>query len=213
MRRFISKPHIVLYLVFLLLLTTSCSPKLDEQIKEYQEAHNSGDVAKEMSFLAEDISYEVVDQWTVTGKESVQKLAETDAVIDSQLIFTDVKASKNKVTCKVEEQNKWLKLAGIETLYYEFREFTFEKGLITSVRTKPTQEGAVALDVFRKSFGEWVAENRKEEFEQLRRASVITKDNIGKWLVLMQAWREEMEKEEQQKEDEKEKQQEESEKE
>ena len=204
MRRFISRPHIVLYFLFLLLLTTSCSPKLDEKIKAYQEAHNSGDVEKEMSFFAEDIKYDVVDQWKVTGKESLKRRAEIDVVLNSHVIFTDIKSSKNKVTCKVEEQNDLLKISGIDTLYYEFREFIFEDGLIKEVKTQPTQEGADTLRNSQRAFRRWAAENRSEEVDELKSARVVNKDSVGKWLALMREWREEMDKGEQQEESEKE---------
>lgn len=204
MRRFISRPHIVLYFLFLLLLTTSCKPKLDEKITAYQEAHNSGDVEKEMSFFAEDIKYDVVGQWKVTSKESLKKRAEIDVVLNSHLIFTDIKSSKNKVTCKVEEQNDSLKMCGIDTLHYEFREFIFEDGLIKEIKTQMTQEGADAIRNSQRAFNRWAAENRKEEFEELKRERIVTKDIILKWLVLMRQWREDIDKGEQQEESKKE---------
>lgn len=195
----------MLYLLFLFVLTTSCtSKKLDEQVKAYQEAHNSGNVKKELSLYAEDATIEVVGEWTVKGKEGLRKLVETDAALNSHFIFTDVKVSNNKVTCSVEEQNDMLKLAGIDTLYYEFREFTFEKGLIKGVRAKPTEKSAKAMQEFRVSFTGWAGNNRGEEFGELQGEGLITKDNVGRWLALMRAWREGMEKEEQQEESEKE---------
>lgn len=200
MRRFISKPHIVLYCLFLLLLTTSCKPKLDEKIKAYQEAHNSGDVEKMLSFFAEGIKYEVLDQWKVTGKESLKSRAEIDVVLNSRLIFTDIKSGKNKVTCKVEEQNDSLKMFGIDTLYYESREFIFEDGLIKEIKTRMTQESADAVRNSQRAFNRWAAENRKEEYEKLKRERIVNKDIILKWLVLTRQWREEMDKEEQQEE-------------
>lgn len=195
MRRFIQKRRIMLYPLFLFLLTTSCTSKPDEQVKAYQEAHNSGDVEKEVSFYAEDVKFVVFGQWTIKGKEELRKLVETDAVLNSHLIFTDVKVDGNKVTCSVEEQNDLLKLAGIDTLYYEFHEFIFEKGLIKEVRAKPTPESAKALQEFGASFGRWASENRSQELAELKGESVITKENIGKWLTLMREWREAMEKE------------------
>ncbi len=198
MRRFINKRRIMLYLLFVVVLTTSCtSKKLDEQVKAYQDAHNSGDVKKELSFLAEDIRFEVVGEWIVKGKEELRKIVETDAALNSHLIFTDVKVSNNKVTCIVEEQNDMLKLAGIDTLYYEFREFIFEKGLIKKVKAKPTEKSAEALKKFRLSFTGWAGKNRGEELGELQGEGLITKDNVGRWLALMRAWREGMEKEEQ----------------
>jgi hypothetical protein len=139
----------------MLLLTTSCKQKLNEKIKAYQEVHNRGDVEKEMSFYTEDIKYEVVGQWKVTGKEKLQDRVEIDVFLNSHLIFTDIKSSKDKVTCKVEEQNDLLKVSGIDTLYYEFREFTFEDGLIKEVKTRVTQEGMDALRNAQTAFWRW----------------------------------------------------------
>jgi len=196
MRRFINKRRIMLYLLFVVVLTTSCtSKKIDEQVKAYQEAHTSGNVKKELSFLAEDIRFEVVGEWTVEDKEELRKIVETDAALNSHLLFTDVKVINNKVTCIVEEQNDMLKLAGIDTLYYEFREFTFEKGLIKVVRTKPTEKSAKAMQEYRMSFIGWAAKNRGEELTKLYGEGLKTKDNIGRWLALMRAWREASEKE------------------
>ncbi len=191
MRRFISEQRIVLYLSFLLLLTTSCSQKLDEQVQAYMEAHNRGDVEEELSFFADNPKYEVVDQWTREGKENLRILIETDAALHSQLVIKDMKVSKNKVTCSLEERNDWLKIAGIDPLYYEYREFIFEKGLIKEIRSKPTEEGAKSLEAFRSSFYEWAMKNRPEEMRVLRRQNIISKDNVGKWLELFRAWREE----------------------
>lgn len=195
MCRFISKRRVVLYLSFLLLLTTSCNQKLEEQVQAYLEAHNSGDVEKELSLFADNPKYEVVDQWTREGIGNLRILIETDAALNSKLTIKDVKVSKNKVTCILEERSDWLKLAGIDPLYYEYREFIFEKGLIKEIRSKPTEEGANALEAFRTSFYEWAMKNRTEEMRVLRRQNIISKDNVGKWLELFRAWREESEKE------------------
>lgn len=204
MCRFVSKPHIVLYFLFMMLLTTSCKPKLDETIKAYQEARNSGDVEKVMSFFTEDIKYDMVGQWKITSKKSLRVRTEIDVVLNSRVIFTDIKSSENKVTCKVEEQNDLLKVCGIDTLYYEFREFIFEDGLIKEVKTRVTQDGIDALRDIQMVFHRWAAENRKEEYEELRSERVVNKDIFVKWLALMRQWREEMDKEEQQEDSEKE---------
>lgn len=195
MRRFINKQRIVLYLSFLLLLTTSCNQKLEEQVQAYLEAHNRGDVEQELSFFADNPKYEVVNQWTREGIENLRILIETDAALNSQLVMKVVKVSKNKVTCSLEERSDWLKLAGIDPLYYEYREFIFEKGLIKEIRSKPTEEGAMALEAFRTSFYGWAVKNRKQEFNALRRQNIVSKENVGRWLDLFRAWREESEKE------------------
>lgn len=204
MLRYVSKTQIALYFLLMLLLTTSCKTKHDERIKAYQEVHNRGDFEKEMSFYAEDIKYEVVGQWKVTGKENLKKRVEIDAFLNSNLVFTDIKSSENKVTCKVEEQNDLLKVSGIDTLYYEFREFIFEDGLIKEVNTRVTQDGMNALRNAQTAFWKWADENRREEAAELKRPGVVNKDTFVKCLALMRQWREEMEKEDQQEESEKE---------
>jgi hypothetical protein len=196
MCRFVGKRRIVFYILLVSLLTTSCIPKLDEQFKAYQDAHNSGNVRGVLSLCAEDIKYEVVDQRKVEGKDKFRSLVEMDAVLNSRLIFTDVKVSGKKVTCVVEERNDWLELAGIDALNYEYREFTFEKGLIKTVRTKHTDESARAMQEFGVSFGKWAAEKRQEELVALRREGPVNKGNVDKWLSLMREWREDTKKEE-----------------
>jgi len=196
MCRFVNKRRVMLYLLFVVVLTTSCtSKKIDEQVKAYQKAHNSGNVKKELSFYTEDATIEVLGEWTVKGKEGLRTLVETDAALNSHLIFTDVKVRNNKVTCRVEEQNDMLKIAGIDTLYYEFREFTFEKGLIKGVRAKPTEKSAKAMQEFRVSFVGWAGENQREELAELQGEGLMTKNNVGRWLALMRAWQEESKKE------------------
>ena len=197
MHRFISKRHIVFYLSFLLLLTTSCNQKPEEWIKTYEKARNRGKVKKVLSYCAEDMVFEIVGQWAIEGKGEFKKLVETDVALHSHLVFTDVKVDTDKVTCKVMEQNDMLKLAGIDTLTYESREFIFEKGLLKAVKSRYTEESTKAMREFQISFGRWTRKNRSEELDELRKESVITKDNVGKWLELMRAWREALKQEEQ----------------
>lgn len=199
MRRFVNKRRVVLYVSFLLISFTSCSPKLelDERVTAYQEAHNRGNVKKELSFFAEDVKFEVVGQRKMEGKALLRNFVESDATLNSHLIFTDVKVHNNKVTCKVTEKNDYYKLAGIDALNYEYREFTFENGLITEMRSQLTEESAKALQDFGTSFAEWAMENRRDKLVELRREGVISKDNVGEWLELLRAWREGMEQKEQ----------------
>ena len=194
MRRFMKKRPVMLYLLFLSLLTTSCTSKKPEgRVKAYQEAHNKGDVEKELSLLAEDIKYIVVGEWTIGGKEKLRKLVETDAEVNSNLVFTDIKVAKNKVTCKVTEQNDWLKLSGIDATYYEFGQFIFEDELIKEIRIKRTQESARELQEVRKSFLKWVSENRSQEWAEFVSPGIITKENVSTFLTLLRDWRKAME--------------------
>lgn len=198
MRRFVNERRIMLYLLFLFLLTTSCAPKkLEDQIKAYQEAHNSGNVKQKLSCCTEDVRYIVEGEWTVEGKKELRGLFESDAVLNSNIVLTDLKVDGSKITCKITEQSDWLKAAEIDTLNYEFGQFTFEKGLIKEVRVKYSQRSTQAVQEYRASFGKWASENRSQEFDELKSTGVITKKTVDMYLRLLREWREDIEKEEQ----------------
>jgi hypothetical protein len=184
----------MLYLLFLIVLTTSCaSKKLENTVKAYQEAHNNHDIEKEMSLFADDIIYDVVGEWSVEGKEKLRKLAETDVEVNSNLTFTDIKVGENKVTCKVVERNDWLKIIGIDALYCDSGQFIFEKGLIKEVKLKRSQESIDAMNKFRRSFGQWASDNRSEELSKLKGSAVLAKEEMGLFMALLRDWREAME--------------------
>lgn len=190
MRRFIKKGPIMLYLLFLFLLTTSCTSKSDGPVKAYQEAHNSGDVEKELSFFAEDVKYGVVGQWSIEGKEKLRKLVEADAALNSHIVVTGLKVDGDIVTCKIKEQNDWLKLAKIGVLYYESSEFIFEEGLIKEVRLRFTEKSFKALQEFQATFGRWASKKRSQELAELGAPGMLVKENVGLLLRLLREWRE-----------------------
>jgi len=223
MCRFIEKRRIILYPLFLLLLTASCTPEPEEQaeepeeqakaaeaqvkapedqIKAYQEARNRGDVEKELSFFTEDIKFEVVKQWRVEGKKALRSLFESSAAVNSRIVLTDLKVDGNKITCKIKEESDWLKHAGIGALNYEFGQFTFEKGLIKEVRLVYTQTSEEAMKEYVTSFAKWASENRSKEFDKLRRTGFVTKENIDMYFELLREWREDIKKQEDIKEEE-----------
>lgn len=191
MCRFVSKRLIMRYIVFLLLLTTSCAPSLKERVKAFQEAANSGDVEKLLSFYADDVRFEIVGTpMVITGKERLRKPIEEQFILNIHLTFTDIKVNGNTATYKVEEQNDMLKAAGIDALYYEYDQVTFEDGLIKRERAKATQESMRIMAEFRRSFEGWASERRAGEWAKLK-AEGITKENVDRWLALTREWRKE----------------------
>ncbi len=176
-------------------LITSCLPTLVGRVHAMKDAHNRGDIEKELSFFAEDVRCDFGGTFVISGKAELRKAVEGNALFDSQMTFTDCKESGNTVTCKVKEQNDMLKAAGLGAVYYEFCEHIFENGLIKGVRAKPVEENVRALKEFRESFGKWVSETMPQESAELK-VEGITKNNVNKWLALMRQWREENEKEE-----------------
>lgn len=176
--------------VLLVFLNSSCSPTLVGRVHAMKDAHNRGDIEKELSFFADDVRCDFSGSFVINGKEELRKVVEGNSVFNSRMTFTDCKESGNMVTCKVTEYNDMLKAAGLDPVYYEVSEHIFEKGLIKELRAKPAEENVRALREFREGFGKWISESRPKDSTELKTVG-ITKQNVDKWLVLIRQWREE----------------------
>jgi hypothetical protein len=176
--------------VFPLLLTTSCAPTLAGRVEAFQKAANSHNTEKVMSFYADDVRFEIVGTpMVIEGKEKLRKAIEEMFILNVNFTFTDIKADGNTVTYKVKEQNDWLKAAGIDALYYEYDQTTFEGGLIKKEIAKPTQKSMEIMAEFRESFEKWASEKRGQEWARLK-SEGITKENVSKWLAIIRQWQE-----------------------
>jgi hypothetical protein len=181
---------IIIFVVFPLLLTTSCAPPLVGRVEAFQKAVNSHDVEKTMSFYAGDVRFEVVGTpMVIEGKEKLSKAIEEQFLLNAHFTFTDIKVDGNTVTYKVKEQSDWLKAMGVDALYYEYDRTTFADGLIKKEIARPTQKSAEIMDEFRKSFNKWASENHGQEWDKLK-SEGITKDNVNRWLAIIRQWRE-----------------------
>ena len=181
MGRFIRKTIVMMYVSSLLLLTTSCSQRLVGRVQAMKDAHNRGDIERELSFFADDVRCDFGGSFVINGKEELRKVVEGNSIFNSRMTFTDCKESGNTVTCKVTEYNDMLKAAGLGPVYYEVSEHIFENGLIKEMRAKPAEENVRALREFREGFGKWISETRPQESTELKTVG-ITKENVKKWL-------------------------------
>jgi hypothetical protein len=190
MCKFGGKKLIMFCIVFLILLTTACAPKLADRVKAFQKAANGRDVEKSLSFYADDVRFELVGTpMVIEGKEKLRKPIEEHFILNGRLTFTDTKVNGNTATYKVREQNDMLKAAGIDALYYEYDQITFKDGLIKKEIAKPTRKSAEIMGEFRESFEKWASENRGQEWAKLK-SEGITKENVHRWLAIIRQWRE-----------------------
>ena len=171
----------------------SCSPKLMNRLKAYEEIHNSHDVEKVMSFYTEDFRFEMVGMWVAKGKEEMRKLEEWDAAVNSHLTFTDLKVNGDTVTCKLTEQNDLHRLAGIEGMHYKSSIFIFHDGLIKEIIAEQTEESVKTKEGVFKSFIEWASRERSQELAFLMHEGeyIFSAKNATGWLSLFRKWREE----------------------
>jgi ketosteroid isomerase-like protein len=188
---FINKKLIIFYNLSLLLLTTSCAPTPMDRVQAFHKAANSKDVEQLLSFYADDVRFELAGTpMVIEGKENLRKPIEEQFILNVNMVFTDIEINGNTATYKVKEQNDMLKAAGINAIYYEYDQITFEDGLIIEERAKPTKESMMIMGEFRKSFEKWASEKRAEEWAKLKTEGV-TRENADKWLTLTRQWRKE----------------------
>jgi len=182
---------IILCVVLLLFVTASCAPTLIDRTKAFRDAVNSNDIEKTMSFYTDDVRFELIGTpMVIEGKDKLRKPIEEQFLLNDHLTFTDITVDGNMVTYKVKEENDMLKAAGIDALYYEYDQITFENGLIKEEKAKPTEESMKIMGEFRQSFGKWASENHGQQLNRLK-SEGITRENVGEWLDLTRRWREE----------------------
>lgn len=193
MRTIISSQAVFYFLFLLFVMILGCSPRLEDRLKAYEDAHNSHDVEKVMVFYAEDFRFEMVGSWVAEGKEEMRKLEEWDAAVNSHLTFTDLKVSGDTVTCKATERNDLYRIAGIEGMHYKSSIFIFYDGLIKEIKAEQTEKSVRAKEVVFKSFIEWASKERSQELTELKYEGeyVFSAENAKRWLALLQEWRKE----------------------
>ncbi|MCK4271541.1 nuclear transport factor 2 family protein [bacterium] len=187
----------VLSVLFLpVLLALSCSPKPTSVIQSYEEAYNGHDLEKLLSLYAEEVSFEVVGQISLQGKEVLRDLTEHDFVLNIHMSIRQVRAQGDSVMCQLTETNDWLKTAGIGEARYSVT-FVVKDGLIESIRAEQTAE---TERVFKRVLGpltEWASDERPEALAEMmpQGAFVYNAENAKKSLSLLREWKQLAERE------------------
>lgn len=183
---------IMLNIIFLLFFAASCAPTLVDRVEAFRSAVNNHDIEKTMSFYADDVRFELIGTpMVIEGKEQLRKPIEEQFILNDHLTFTDIKVNGNTVTYKVKEQNDMLKAAGIDALYYEYDQITFENGLIKQEKAKPTKESMRIMGEFQESLEKWASEKQGRKWAKLKDEGV-TRENVSDWLAITHRWRKEV---------------------
>jgi len=80
---------IVLVISISLIFLFACSPNSTDLAKQYAEIYNTHDVKKIISLYAPDAVFEVVGQFTLSGKEQIRNLTQYDSVLNIQMSLFD----------------------------------------------------------------------------------------------------------------------------
>jgi len=178
---------LLLYLILIVSFSSCSEPNRGEIVKEYFKAINNYDVEKFLTFLTDDIVFEVYDDIKLSGKDQVRKLLESDAVNKTRLTITDIKVEGSTVIVKETEKNEGSRLLGIEeddgiSIYI------FRGRLIEKVRIESTPESKRRWDEKYKPFAEWAGKEHPQEFNKMETGG-FTAENTRLYLSLLKEWR------------------------
>lgn len=178
-------------LSILLLAALSCSPKPVNIVKSYQEAYNNHDLEGVLALYAEDVSFEVVGQIALQGKEQLQALTEYDFVLNIHMSCGPIKTKGDSVMCRLTETNDWLKTAGIKRAHY-LTTIVVRNGLIQSVRAELTPETDQVFEMILEPLLKWASKYKPELLAEMMPEGtfVYNADNAKKSLSLLQEWKE-----------------------
>lgn len=181
----------LILLMSTMFLTFACTDDMTNHLRGYEQAHNGHDVERALSYLTDDITFEMVGSWIREGKDEMREYEGWDAAINSNLSFRDIRKHGDTIICSLVERNDWFRLVGIDAIEYEWVRITFRNGKISSIVAQLSEQShKAALQEFQ-SFISWASSERIYELVELMHGAefVFRKDNAPAWLKLLQEWR------------------------
>lgn len=162
-----------------------------EIIKAYQDAQNANDTDLAMSFFAPNIRYEMVGLWVMQGLEELRALAEWNTAVSNQLVLGKIKMRHNRLECQAKETNDWLKMVGIDAVYYDTIKYEFEDDKISVVRAKIAPKSEMAMDRATNRVMRWALEACPEEIKEIMPRGLFKYggETAKKWLALLKDWK------------------------
>jgi hypothetical protein len=176
--------------VLLILLVLSCSSKPTAIVKSYVEAYNARDLERLLSLHSENVTFEVVGQVSIQGKEKVRDLAEYDFALNITMSLGECRTRGDSVMCELAETNDWLKATGIEEAHYSVT-FVVGDGLIESIRAQQVPETAQAFKEVLGPLLEWASEHRPQQVAEMMPEGefIYNAENARKSLLLLREWK------------------------
>ena len=184
---------VLFFTLSLFILMFSCAKQdLGVLVKNYEQAYNSHDLEKIMSFYADDIKFEVVDVVELSGKVEVKGLIEFEITLNNQLMFENIKVRGDSAICDLTENNDWLKAMDIEAAHYSPTIFIFKDGLIQQIKATEIPETMDAKSSAVKAIMEWASENKPEKLKEMMPEGkfVYNATNAKEIIDLIDEWKE-----------------------
>lgn len=179
--------------LLLFILLVSCSTQdLSIVVENYEQAYNNHDLEKIMSFYADDAEFEVVNIFSLSGKDQIRNLTEYDIALDIQMSIENIKIRGDSAIFELTERNDWLKAMEIEAAHYGPTILIFKDGLIEHLKATQIPQTEEAISSAIQAIMKWASANRPEQIAEMMPEGefVYSADNAKKVIELIQQWKE-----------------------
>jgi hypothetical protein len=169
----------------------SCSPKLVDVVKTYEQAYNDRDLDALLALFAADVHFEIAGQVDLRGKDQLKSLAEYDFALNVEMSIDQYETRDDTVMCQLLERNDWLRTAGIPEARYMAR-FKIEDGLIRTISAEQTPETAADFKKVLGSLMRWAEQERSATLAEMMPEGkfAYNGENAVKSLSLLRQWKE-----------------------
>ena len=160
----------------------------EEVLKSYMAAHNAHEIEKVLSYVDEDVVFDLKGVWVKEGKAAMKSLEKWDSTLNSNLRLESVSLKADTLFCKVVENNDWFKAVGITDLVHDPVAFIIEDDQIKNIVAFPSQETGKKIEAAVGSIYQWSAQVKDSTIHELiiDGQFIYTSDAANKWLELFE---------------------------
>jgi ketosteroid isomerase-like protein len=161
-----------------------------EVVEAFQEAYNGHDLDRLMALYAANASFEVLEAFSLRGKEELRDLAEHDFVLNVQMSCSQFDDRGDSVMCHLTETNDWLRTAGVARARYAAI-FVVQGGRITSVRAEPDPATVQAYQTVSIPLLAWANQESPELVKEMMPEGqfLYNAENAKHFLSLLREWK------------------------
>ena len=177
-------------LVSTALLFLNCYPSKKDMVMKYFDAVNKHEPGAELSLLSDNITYSVVESFTLRGKDELRNLAEYNSIIHSKFVYSNLTEYEDTVICQVTENNDWLAALGITSVAYEYAKFVVRHKYIWDIIIKMNDKSIDEISSKTEPLIDWASNNKPDVLNDIRPDGefIYNKVTAEMWLQLVREY-------------------------